>query len=329
MNTDLKPAENFDLFKNSYLMQIEELQGNLARINREMVCRAAEMILAGQGKLICTGMGKSGLIARKLAATFSSTGTPAFFLHPGDSLHGDLGAVQRTDLILVIGKSGESEEVITLLKAIKKLELPVISILGTPRSTAGSLSDVIIPATVRREADSLNLAPTASSTVALVVGDALATMVSELREFKSEHFAAFHPNGQLGKRLLLNVEDLLITDQGIPVASETTSMQSLLEIVTRPNLGGAMIVDAAGCLTGIVTDGDLRRAIMKYGNVLECQLQQIMTDSPVYVEKGIRAYEALKMMQNRSSQISVLPVVDADRKPLGLLRIHDLVRAGL
>jgi len=321
--------DSFKLFEKSYLMQIDELSANYSRIDPQSVRKAIELILECKGKLVLTGMGKSGLIAQKLAATFSSTGTPAFFLHPGESLHGDLGVLQKGDLVILLAKSGESDEVVQMLQVIEKMRIPVISILGKEESSAGKMSTVIIRASVTREADPLNLAPTASTTVSLVVGDALASAVSELRGFNPENFALFHPAGQLGKRLLLNVEDLLIMDRGLPIADFSTSIKTLLEVETKSNLGGVMIVDADGKLAGLITDGDIRRAIIKFGNVLEQNIQDIMTKNPLCIPVGTRAIAALEIMENRPSQISVLPVVDNEGRPVGLLRLHDLVRAGL
>ena len=319
----------FDLYKKSYKMQIDELQENFNRLDRVSIQNAIQLILDCKGKLVCTGMGKSGLIAQKLAATFSSTGTPAFFLHPGESLHGDLGALQKTDLLLLLAKSGESEEVIRMQQVIKKMEIPVISILGKADSSSGKMSDVIIQASVSREADQLNLAPTASTTVSLVVGDALASVVSEIRGFKPENFALFHPAGQLGKRLLLNVEDLLVLDKGIPAVKTGSSMEDVLDAITKPNLGGAMIVDLDGKLIGIITDGDIRRAILAKKEILHGDPLSIMTENPISVKKGTPAIEALHLMEDRPSQLSVIPVIDGENRPVGLLRLHDLVRAGL
>lgn len=319
----------FDLFLNSYRMQILELQGNLEYIDADSVRAAVKLILACKGKLVLAGIGKSGLIAHKLAATFSSTGTPAFFLHPGESLHGDLGVLQDNDVLMVLAKSGESEEVISMLQAVRKMGNPIISILGNPDSTAGRMSNIIIRATVSREADPLNLAPTASTTVALVVGDTLASALSEIRDFKPEHFAMYHPAGQLGRRLLLNVEDLLEHERGIPTIHKDATMTELLQEESRPNLGGIMILNDTGKLFGLITDGDIRRAILKFQNVLDCRITDIMTVEPLRVVQGTRAIDALRLMQDRPSQLSVMPVVDEADQPVGLLRLHDLIRAGL
>lgn len=316
-------------FRNSFFIQISELKNTIQQISEEAILKSVEIILNSKGKIACSGMGKSGLIAQKLAATFSSLGTPAFFLHPGEALHGDLGVLQKEDVMLVIAKSGESEEVVQMLSVVKKMGNPIIGILGNSRSRAGSLCDVVLNAFVMREADPLNLAPTSSTTVALVIGDSLASTLARLKKFQPEHFAFYHPAGQLGKRLLLNVEDLLILDQGNPVVFITDSIIKLLETITKPNLGGAIVVDESYKTIGIVTDGDIRRAILRFGNILNKKIEDIMTRNPICVKKNTKAIDALHLMEDRPSQISVVPVVDEENKPIGLLRIHDLVKAGL
>ncbi len=319
----------FKEFQRSYRLQMEALEKNINNIQEESILQAISIIINSKGKLACSGMGKSGLIAQKLAATFSSLGTPAFFLHPGEALHGDLGVLQEDDIVLVIAKSGESEEIVQMMQIIKKMGNPIISILGNPNSRAGKLSNIIINAYVHKEADPLNLAPTSSTTVALVIGDSLASAIAKLKNFKPENFAFYHPAGQLGKRLLLKVEDLLILDQGKPIISINGTMKELIETITKPNLGGAIVVDKDNKVIGIVTDGDLRRSILKYGNILERKIEEIMTKDPIRIKKGTKAIDALHLMEDRPSQISVLPVVDDEDKPIGLLRIHDLVKAGL
>jgi arabinose-5-phosphate isomerase len=319
----------YEFFKTSYNLQIQELQANINNIKKDSLLNAIDIILNCKGKLACSGMGKSGLIAQKLAATFSSLGTPAFFLHPGEALHGDLGVLQKDDVLLVIAKSGESDEVVQMLQVVKKMGNKIISILGNPNSRAGKLSDVIINAFVNREADPLNLAPTSSTTVSLVIGDSLASTIAKVKNFKPENFAFYHPAGQLGKRLLLNVEDLLILDQGEPIISVSATMKELIETITKPNLGGAIVVDNHRKIIGIVTDGDLRRAILKFGNILDRKIEEIMTKNPICVKKGTKAIDALHIMEDRPSQISVLPVIDDEDKPIGLIRIHDLIKAGL
>lgn len=321
--------DTFTSFIESYQMQIEALEKNRKHIREENVRKAIRIILSCKGKLVFTGMGKSGLIAQKLSATFSSTGTPAFFLHPGESLHGDLGVLQKGDVLVLLAKSGESQEVISMLEAVLKMGNPIISILGNPESTVGRMSNVIVRATISREADPLDLAPTASTTVALVVGDALASAVSARKKFRPEHFAMYHPAGQLGRRLSLNVGDLLVRERGLPVIPVKATMAELLEAESKPNLGGVMVVDEKSKLLGLVTDGDIRRGIMKYKNILECKITEIMTPEPLFVWESNSAMEALKLMENRSSQISVLPVLGKDKRPVGLLRLHDLLKARL
>ena len=336
-HNNLKNSENnieskndsFDNFQKSYKMQISAMQENQKNIQEKNVRKAIKIILSCKGKLVLTGMGKSGLIAQKLSATFSSTGTPAFFLHPGESLHGDLGVLQRGDVLMLIAKSGESEEVVSMLEVVRRMGNAIISILGNPDSTVGRMSDVIVRATVSREADPFDLAPTASTTVALVVGDSLATAVSAKKKFQPEHFAMYHPAGQLGRRLLLNVEDILVTNRGLPIIKKDSTMLELLEVEAKPNLGGVMIVDYRGKLLGLVTDGDIRRSIMKYKNIHECKVDDIMTMKPLFVYKGTRALDALTLMKNHSSPISILPVLEKNKRPVGLLRLHDLVNARL
>lgn len=319
----------FESFQNFYRIQLGELSRGLSFISVDSIREAVELIDRCRGKIVFTGVGKSGNIAAKLAATFASTGTPAFFLHPCDAVHGDLGAVSPDDVLVALGKSGESTELLAMLQVVKKFGTPIISILGEPSSSTAKLSTVVIHAPVSREADELNLAPTSSTTLSLVIGDALALTLSRLRRFGPEDFGRYHPGGQLGRRLLLKVEDLLITDRGVPIARFDTDIKALLEAETGPNLGGVMIIDENEKLIGLVTDGDIRRAIVRFGNVLECSISEIMTRDPITVPSYMMAIDALKVMENRPSQISVLPVVDESARPVGLLRLHDIVRAGL
>jgi arabinose-5-phosphate isomerase len=318
---------SFELFTKSYSMQVAELSANATHIEKDSIEKAVDIIFSMTGKLILSGMGKSGLIAQKLAATFSSTGTPAFFLHPGESLHGDLGVVQPGDVLIILAKSGESDEVTRMLQSIRQLEVPVISILANEKSSVGRMSDVVIHAKVSREADSLNLAPTASTTVALVVGDALASAIAELREFKPEHFAMFHPAGQLGKRLLLSVSDFIRGSEKSHLVSEDATVDELLK--ASFNAGAVIIINKEGKISGLVTDGDLRRGVIRFPDFRSRRVSEIMTADPITVSPETLAFEALKIMEDRPSQISVLPVVYDDQKPAGLLRLHDLVRAGL
>ena len=323
------PEKYFAIFETAIRTELEEVTKSLSFITPESIQKTVDILMNCKGKLILTGAGKSGLIAQKMAATFSSTGTPSFFLHPGDAMHGDLGAVRKGDAVLAIAKSGESEEFVGMLRVVTEMQVPVISILGNANSSAGRMSTVIIHAPVSREADPLDLAPTASTTLALAIGDALALTLARLRNFQPEHFALYHPGGQLGKRLLLKVKDFLITGRGVPTIHTDSSLIDFLKQEDAPNLGGVMVVDDNEKLLGIITDGDIRRAIVKHGNILESSIPQIMTSNPVSIHKDTLAIDALKLMENRTSQISVLPVVDEENRPVGLLRLHDLIQAGL
>ena len=313
------------IFSDSYYQHYSELKKAIEEIPLENIQKAIEAFMKCRGKVIFTGIGKSGIIAKKCAATFSSMGTPSIFLHSGEALHGDLGVVEKGDLICAIAKSGESEEIITVVRSIRKMGNTIISILTEPSSTLGELTDIIIPAKVTREAEKMNLAPTASTTVAVAIGDSLAATLASLRNFRPENFGKIHPSGQLGRRLLLQVKDILHPIN--PIIHIEKSMLELLEEESKPNLGGIMIVDDKEKLIGLVTDGDLRRGIIKYKNILDCKIVDIMTKNPLTIEPDILALHALKLMEERRSPISLLPVIDPTNKPIGLLRLHDLLNA--
>ena len=326
----------FPLYKQSIENVISALQQGLAAQDPGVVGQAVDFILklsdegAAEGKLVCCGVGKSGLIARKLAATFASTGTPALFLQPGDALHGDLGVLGERDRLLLVAKSGESQELVRMLRAVlERKKIPVLSLLGEPDSSVGRMSNVILNTGLPDNLEYLELVPTASTSLALACGDALATTVARLREFRQADFLALHPAGMLGKGHNQPVADFLAPDRDIPVARLDAGVPALITIITGPNLGAAMIVDESGKLVGIVTDGDLRRGLLKYGNILECEIERIMNANPVAIEGETLVGEALRLMENRPSQIGVLPVIDRERKPLGLIRLHDIVRAEL
>lgn len=290
---------------------------------------AIRMVHACRGKVVVTGVGKSGIIARKIAGTLSSLGTLAIFLHPGDALHGDLGIIQSQDIVLAIAKSGESDELLAMLPPIRSIGANIISIVGNGDSKLAQASDVAIIAETEKEACSLNLAPTTSSTLSLVAGDAMAIILAKLKGFKSEDYAKFHPSGTLGKRLLLKVSDLMHTGAKNPVVTENMLIKDALMEMTTKAMGALEVVDNDGILKGLVTEGDLRRGIQKHQNLLEMQVTQIMTPDPTTVQPEAQAYDALTLMENRPSQISVLPVVDQNHRAIGILRLHDLVNVGL
>lgn len=303
----------------------------VTQLEPEQIERALMLFAECQGKIVVIGVGKSGIIAQKIAATICSIGMVAIALHPGDALHGDLGVVQEGDVGLVLSASGESDEIIMLLPHLKRRRIPIIAIVGNLDSTLARQADVVINATIDREICPLNLAPTASTTVALALGDALVMTLMEVKQVKPEDFAINHPAGRLGKRLTVKVGDLMHTDAEHPTLSPQASWIDVLNAITRGGMGAVNIVDEAGRLAGLVTDGDLRRWMQKTrpAELETLTAQTIMTSHPVVISPDTLAYEALQLMENRPSQISVLPVIDSDGKCLGLVRLHDIVRYGL
>jgi arabinose-5-phosphate isomerase len=260
----------------------------------------------------------------------ASTGTLAVYLHPAEGLHGDLGIIHRYDVVIAVGKSGESEELLSIIPVVKKIGAKLIAIVGEPVSALAKNADVVIDASVEKEACHLNLAPTSSTTVALVIGDALAVVLSKLRGFDEEDFALFHPGGTLGKRLILKVSDLMHGGKENPVAKEDTPIDRLLIEMTHNAMGAVNIVDKKKRLVGIITDGDLRRSLQRYHqDIFRLRACDIMTRTPVVVTPDNFAYDALKLMEERKSQIKELPVVDKRGRSVGIIRLHDLVRAGL
>ena len=309
-------------------IDIEAIQNFRDSLDQTFV-DAIRMVHECRGKVVVTGVGKSGIIARKIAGTLSSLGTLAIFLHPGDALHGDLGIIQSNDIVLAIAKSGESDELLAMLPSIRSIGANIISIVGNSDSKLAQISDVAIIAETEKEACSLNLAPTTSSTLSLVAGDAMAIILAKLKGFKSEDYAKFHPAGTLGKRLLLKVSDLMHSGDKNPVVNEDMLIKDALMEMTTKAMGALEVVDNEGILKGLVTEGDLRRGIQKHQNLLEMQVTQIMTPDPITVLPETQAYDALTLMENRPSQISVLPVVDKNHRAIGILRLHDLVNVGL
>jgi arabinose-5-phosphate isomerase len=290
---------------------------------------AVSTLLACSRNAVCTGMGKSGIVARKLAATLSSTGTSAVFLHPADACHGDLGMVRRGDVLVVLSNSGETAEVLAILPAVRRIGAGVLAITGQPRSSLARLADVNLDASTR-DAGPHGLAPTTSTTVAQVLGDALAMTLMDRRGFRPQDFAALHPTGALGKRLLLKVSDVMHTGASLPSLDGGAAMSTVIEEMSSKGMGAVLIRGADGLLIGIVTDGDLRRALRRLGkDLLDGCAADIMTPRPLVVRDDARAADCVALMEDRPSQISVLPVVDAQGRPAGIVRIHDLVREGL
>lgn len=290
--------------------------------------RACDLILRhNKGRVVVTGMGKSGHVGNKIAATLASTGTPAFFMHPGEASHGDLGMITRDDVIVALSNSGETSEIISLLPAIKRLGIPVIAITGQAESTLGSEADAMLDSGVDIEACPLNLAPTSSTTTALVLGDALAIALLEARGFSAEDFAFSHPGGSLGKRLLLKVENIMQTGERIPKVLPEVSVSTALLEMTQKGLGMTTIVDQENVLQGVYTDGDLRRTFERNIDIHVTRIADVMHPGGKTIAPGALAAEALYDMEQ--AQITALVVVDANQEPIGIVHMHDLLRAGV
>ena len=293
--------------------------------------QAVELILDCKGRVVVTGMGKSGLIGKKIAATLASTGTPALFLHPAEGIHGDLGMVTRGDTVIALSNSGETEEVARMLPALKRLGIKLIALTGNTDSTLAKNSDVVIDVGVKEEACPLGLAPTASTTATLAMGDALAVALLDKRGFREEDFACFHPGGALGKRLLLRVQDLMHTGDAIPVVSEATLIKDAIYEISSKKMGVTSVLDSAGKLVGVISDGDLRRWMErteKTGeNLLSKEAKDIMTKKPKVIKRETLAAEAVAIMERNS--ITCLIVTDHDAKPEGVIHLHDLLKAGV
>jgi arabinose-5-phosphate isomerase len=303
------------------------ITGLAAEINQPTFVQACRLMLACQGRVVVTGMGKSGHIAGKIAATLASTGTPAFFVHPGEASHGDLGMITAADVVLALSNSGETTEIITILPIIKRLHVPLIAMTGNPGSTLSGAATANINVRVDREACPLGLAPTASTTAALAMGDALAVALLESRGFTEEDFARSHPGGALGRRLLLLIDDLMHTGNAMPQVDLTTSLTATLMEMTRKGLGMTVVVDDQGKLAGIFTDGDLRRIIDHKVDLHTALVKDVMTTDCKVVHPGMLAAEALQIME--STKINALPVVNQENTLIGALNMHDLLRAGV
>lgn len=287
---------------------------------------ACELIMSCEGRVVVTGVGKSGHVGRKVAATFASTGTPAFFMHPGEASHGDLGMITRTDLVLALSNSGNTNEIVLLLPLLKRLGVPLIGMTGNPESAIGKASDVHLNVAVAQEACPLNLAPTSSTTVSMVAGDALAIALLEARGFTEEDFAFSHPGGALGKRLLLHTKEIMHTGTRIPKVGPQASLMEALSVMSKKGFGMTTVVDDNDRLLGIFTDGDLRRSLDNGIEVHKTTIASVMTKDPVTVEQDSLAAKAMHVMETR--KITALVVTDQGR-PVGILHMHDLLRAGL
>lgn len=312
-------------------MESQAIEQTAARLQQDQVDRVVELLAHCKGKVVLLGIGKSGIIAQKIAATMTSTGTPALYLHPSDALHGGIGIVNSDDVVVVLSNSGETEEVIALLPYLKHRQVPLVALVGNLNSTVAKRADAVLDASVAEEACPLNLAPTTSTTVALALGDALALTLMRVKGLTPEDFAINHPAGRLGKRLTLKVSDLMHAGADNPTVAESARWLEVVSAISRGGLGAVSVIDEQGRLVGLITDGDLRRAIERLGHAslegLTCS--EFMTRNPIAAAPDLLAFDALQLMEDRPSQISVLPVVNGAGLCVGLIRLHDIVRSGL
>lgn len=289
--------------------------------------KAIDVLYACKGRVIVSGMGKSGLIGKKIAATLSSTGTPSYFLHPAESTHGDSGIITRDDVIIAISNSGETKELLNLLPLVKRFNIPMIALTGGLNSTLARTSDVVLDISVEREACPLNKAPTASTTATLAMGDALAVCLLEKRGFSEEDFLVFHPSGALGKGFLYTVEELMIKGDSLPLASEDDKFTDVIELISNKKLGLAILTDKNGIMSGVLTDGDIRRTLIKYQDFKELKAKEVMTLNPKTILPTELAAKALHLMEKYS--ITALAISDEKGLPVGVVHIHDLLKAGV
>ncbi len=304
---------------------IARLEASLAPVFAE----AVQILQACQGKIIVTGVGKSGLIASKIAATMVSTGTPAVFLHGSEGMHGDIGIVGKADIVVAIGKSGESEELLALLPFIRKIGAGIIAITAQGQSTLARNSDVVLVTPIEEEACPLKLAPTCSTTAALVLGDALAMALMKLREFQPADFALFHPGGQLGKRLILTVGDLMRQGPENPVVTVQDDLRKVLYVMTDTRAGAVSVIDGEQRLLGLITDFDVRRVLESGKDFFALSVLEVMNPKPSWVYEDDKAFDALELMERREKPISLLPVLNRSDRVVGMLHVHDLIARGL
>ena len=312
-------------------LESEAIAQTATRLKTDQIVRVIELLASCKGKIVVVGVGKSGIIAQKIAATMTSTGTGALYLHPSDALHGGIGIINSDDVVLILSNSGETDEILEMLPYLRRRSVPIVALVGNVNSTLARHADAVVDGSVDQEACPLNLAPTTSTTVALALGDALAMTLMQVKGLTTDDFAVNHPAGQLGKRLTLTVADLMHSGSSNPTISLDATWVDAVKGITAGGLGAVNVVDVNGRLAGIITDGDLRRAIQKEDPaklaVLPCH--ELMTRQPAVASPELLAYDALRLMEDRPSQISVLPVVDGDGVCVGLVRVHDIVRRGI
>ena len=315
-----------NIAKEVFRIEAEAIKDLAGRLD-ENFDRAVEAIYRTTGRVVIMGMGKPGIIGEKISATLTSTGTPSLFLHPAEAVHGDLGKVTKEDVVLAISNSGETEEVLRVIPLIKKIGARLIALAGNTKSTLARHSDIILDVGVKKEACPMGLAPTASTTATLAMGDALAVALIKRKGFREADYAFFHPGGTLGKRLILKVEDIMRKDFENPIVEENALVKDVLVKITSVRAGSASVVDKKGKLTGIFTDGDLRRHIEGAENIALRKIKDVMTRSPKTITKEKLAVEALRIL--KENRIDEIPVVDKNNKPVGLVDVQDLLKAGL
>lgn len=315
-----------ELAKEVLQIEADSVQELKNRINEDFE-KAIDILYNCKGRVIVTGMGKSGHIGRKIAATLSSTGTPSYFLHPAESTHGDSGLITREDVVIAISNSGETTELLNLLPLIERFGVKMIAMTGVKNSTLGKKSDVVLDVSVQKEACPLGKAPTASTTATLAMGDAIAICLLKKRGFTEEDFLMFHPSGALGRGVLYHVSDLMITGDRLPLVNENNDFHDTIQLISAKKLGCAILINNDGIMTGILTDGDIRRTLLKYDNTSSLIAKDVMTKNPKVIQATDLAAKALHIMEKHS--ITSLAVCDNESRPIGIVHVHDLLKAGV
>jgi len=325
MTQKLLPSE---IVKQELLLSAKAITETAEKLNPHALQKAFELIINCRGKVVVTGLGKTGIIARKIAATLASTGTTSIFLHAADGLHGDIGMVQENDVVIAVSNSGSTKELLTVINYIKFIKVPIIALTGNITSPLAESSDVVLDCFVPKEYEPFGLVPTASTTVALAVGDALAVALLRHKNFEEKDFARFHPGGTIGKKLLLRVNDLMHSGDALPIVTSKQKMPEVIMEMTGKKLGCTAVVDDKGYLVGMITDGDLRRQLQqKQDHLLEFTASECMTIKPKSAHPEDLAVNTLNLMETH--KITMLPVVDTENRPVGMLHMHDLIQAGI
>ncbi len=315
--------------KQVFDLEIQELENVKKSLDEEIIEKVVNVINECRGKVVLCGMGKPGHIGRKISATMSSMGIRSYFLHPAEAQHGDLGTLSSEDVIIIISNSGETAEVCKMLPNIKMIGIPIIAMTSYPKSTLGQYADYTIELPIIAEATALQLAPTSSTTAELVVGDALAVVVSKLRKFTKEDFALYHPAGALGRKLTTRVADLMYAGEQNPTVKVGSTLKSAIYVMSKNGLGAVSIVNEQDKLCGLITDGDLKRYMEQGVDVYNALVDEVMTCNPIVAKEELLAIEALRLMERREKQLSVLPVIDSNGISIGLIRNHDIIQLGI